>query len=248
MYRCDICGRETKKKIRMAGHTLCSKHMHQYHKYGRFLDAIPRTNADLNDFKIDHDTAVFSVYNQKNIKVANFLIDKEDLQKVRYHKWRIGHNHIVTGSGTGSIRELSHIVLDIPKEEDGETIVDYVDGNPFNNKKENLRICTRQNKACNKTFMNNNISGFIGISYDKKRNRYMPEIRSEYTRYHLGRYIDLKEAVFVRYYAEGIVFGEYCNEEDHLKKYLFSRDLDKKRKTELIEYTKNKLRAKKLWQ
>ena len=38
MYKCDFCGRESFKKIRYGGHTVCSKHMHQLHKYGKVLD------------------------------------------------------------------------------------------------------------------------------------------------------------------------------------------------------------------
>ena len=52
MYKCDFCGRESFKKIRYGGHTVCSKHMHQMNKYGKVLDNIPRTNNDLNDFVI----------------------------------------------------------------------------------------------------------------------------------------------------------------------------------------------------
>ena len=51
-YKCEICGRETFKKIRLNGYTLCSKHMHQLHKYGKFLDNSPRTNYDKNDYII----------------------------------------------------------------------------------------------------------------------------------------------------------------------------------------------------
>lgn len=243
MYQCDICGRKLKKKNKYYGHILCSKHMHQYLKHGKFLDNIQRTNADLNDFYIDGNDAVFNVYNQANVKICNFRIDKEDIDKIRYHKWRIGHKHIVTGSGAGNIRELSHVLLDIPKE-DSETIVDHIDGNPRNNKKNNLRICTQQNNICNKAFMSNNTLGFIGVSYDKARDRFSPEIRKDFKRYHLGRYKTLKEAVYVRYYAEGMFFGEFCNEEEHLKKYLFSRNLSEDRKIELIQYVKEKLNQK----
>lgn len=244
MYQCDICGRKLKKKNRCFGYTLCSKHMHQYLKHGKFLDNIQRTNSDLNDFYIDGNDAVFNVYNQANVKVYSFRIDKEDIGKIRYHKWRISHKHIVTGFGAENIRELSHILLDIPKEKDNETIVDHIDGDPQNNKKDNLRICTQQNNVWNKAFMSGNTPGFIGVSYDKKRDRFMPEIHTESKRYHLGRYKTLKEAVYVRYYAEGMLFGEFCNEEEHMKKYLFSRDLDEDRKIELIQYIKNKLNQK----
>ena len=68
MYNCEICGRESFKKIRYGGYTLCSKHMHQLHKHGKFLDNNPRTNNDLNDYEIKGDGVYFNLYNQKNNK------------------------------------------------------------------------------------------------------------------------------------------------------------------------------------
>ena len=97
MYNCEICGREIFKKNRIGGYTVCSKHMHQYYKYGKFLDNNPRTNNDKNDYKIDGDIAIFNLYNQKNEKISEFIIDKEDIEKVKYHKWRISHKHVITG-------------------------------------------------------------------------------------------------------------------------------------------------------
>ena len=67
MYYCDVCNRKVSNKIIRQGHILCSKHMHQLHKYGKFLDNIQRTNNDLNDYTIDYknNTVTFNLYNQK---------------------------------------------------------------------------------------------------------------------------------------------------------------------------------------
>lgn len=248
MYKCEICGRKSFKKIRLGGYTLCSKHMHQYHQYGHFLDNIPRTNNDLNDYVVYDDIAEFNLYNQKNEKIGSFFIDKEDLEKVKYHKWRISHGHVVTGlPPKGDQRDLSHIILDIPKEEDYK-VVDHKDGNALNNKKENLRICSQSENVLNKSFMSTNSSGFIGVSHQKDRNRYDPEIRRGKIRCHLGYQKTLREAVYARYLAEGIVFGEFCNEEEHEKKYLYTRYLNEDTKKRIYSTVKEKLINKGLWQ
>ena len=82
MYKCEICGKDNFKKIRYGGYTLCSKHMHQLQKYGKFLDNIPRTNNDLNDYIIKNDIVYFNLYNQKNQKIGTFFIDLEDIEKI----------------------------------------------------------------------------------------------------------------------------------------------------------------------
>lgn len=209
MYKCDICGRKLKKKISLYGYCLCSKHMHQLLKYGKFLDNIQRTNQDLNEYRyLDRETIEFDVYYQDNTYCDSFIIDAEDLNKVKYFKWRKGSGHIITGNCTKNnpSRQITHIILNVP---DG-FIVDHIDGNPLNNKKNNLRVTTQQNNLCNKHFMTNNTSGFIGVSWSKSRNYWESELRKDKIRLR-ARYKKFEEAVYARYLSEVYVFKEYRN-------------------------------------
>lgn len=248
-YKCDICGRESFKKIKMHSYVLCSKHMHQLHKYGKFLDNIQRTNSDLNDYTIKGDIAVFNVYNQRNEKIDEFIIDKDKLHIVKYHKWRKSHGHIVTGSPSkGNQVDLSWLVMGVTKDDMKDNVIDHINGNPNDNRVCNLRICTQSENVLNRSFMSNNTIGFIGVSYKKDKNRYDPEIRKDGIRCHLGLCKELKEAVYKRYIAEGIVFKEFCNEEEHLRKFNYTKYLPEERKKELFETVKEKLIDKGLWQ
>ena len=245
MYHCEICGRKCSKKIRYGGYTLCPKHMHQLRKYGKFLDANPRTNHDLNGYKVDEEVTTVFVYNQKNDCVGQFLIDTEDLPKIKYHKWRFSHQHVVTGCGAGHIRECSHVILQIPKEKD-DTIVDHINGDAFDNRKQNLRICSQQENLLNKSSMITDTSGFIGISFESQRNKYSAEIRKGYVRCHLGRFDTLKEAVYARYLAEGMVFQDFYIEQEHLRKFTFIRDLEENRKKQILCIVRKKLEKNQL--
>lgn len=247
MYECEICGRKVNKKIRMGGYTLCYKHMHQLHKYGKFLDNISRTNSDLNDYVVSDGVAYFNLYNQKNEKIATFIIDVCDIQKVKYHKWRLSHGHVVTGlPSKGQQRDLSHVVLDIPK--DDSVVVDYINGDPLDNTRDNLRICSQGENVLNKRFMSNNTTGFIGVSYKKDRDRYDPEIRFGYTRCHLGMTKTIEEAVYKRYIAEQLLFGEYANFEEQKRKFEFTKNLPQELKDTLYNVVIEKLKNKNLWQ
>lgn len=247
MYECEICGRKVNKKIRMGGYTLCYKHMHQLHKYGKFLDNIPRTNSDLNDYVVSDGVAYFNLYNQKNEKIATFIIDVCDIQKVKYHKWRLSHGHVVTGlPSKGQQRDLSHVVLDIQK--DDSVVVDHINGDPLDNTRGNLRICSQGENVLNKRFMSNNTTGFIGVSYKKDRDRYDPEIRFGYTRCHLGMTKTIEEAVYKRYIAEQLLFGEYANCEEQKRKFEFTKNLPQELKDALYNVVIEKLKNKNLWQ
>lgn len=228
------------KKNRMGGYTLCSKHMHQLLKHGKFLDNIPRTNSDLNEYRIKNGYVEFDVYNQKNLPVATFYVDFEDIEKVKYHKWRIDtNNHIVTGNSSNSKprKELTHVLLDVP----AGMVVDHIDGSTLNNRKSNLRICTQQENLCNKHFMSNSKSGWQGVVWDKARRRWAPEIQYDNKKCHLGRYEKNEEAIFVRDLAEQICFKEFQNQSKKSEKEKLFKLISENRKKELEEYTKNKL-------
>lgn len=252
MYKCDICGRELKKKNMLHGYNLCSKHMHQLLNHGKFLDNNPRTQNDLNGYKIIGNIVIFDLYDGiLSNKISEFIIDFDDIEIVKYHKWRLSHNHVVTGSGAlGTQRELSWVImhLDNRDEKNKNIVIDHVDGNPLNNRKSNLRISTQAQNVINKKFMSTNTNGFIGVSYKKDRNCYDPEIRLGYVRCHLGQVKSMEEAVYKRMIAEELVFGEFCNEAEHNKKLEFTKNIPYERKKELEEITKQKLIAKGLWQ
>lgn len=251
MFKCEICGRENFKKIRLGGYTLCSKHMHQLQKYGKFLDNNPRTNNDKNDYIIIDNEVIFNLYNQKNEKIAEFIIDKEDIEKVKYHKWRLSHQHVVTGlPSKGNQRDLSWIILDISQQDiqEKDIVIDHINCNPLDNRKKNLRICKQGENVLNKSFMSNNTEGFIGVSYKKDRNTYDPEIRLKHKRCHLGATKIKEEAVYARYYAEKILFKEFANIEEQKRKEEFTKNLSQNVKEEIKRKVICKLKSKNLWQ
>lgn len=250
MYECEICGKKVSKKIRLGGYILCSKHMHQLHSHGKFLDNCSRTRNDLNEYRVVEDVAYGGLYDGvTSEKIDEFFIDTEDLLKVKYHKWRFSHNHIVTGlPAKKTQRELSWVVLGLDNRVQSDIVVDHINGNPKDNRKQNLRICKQAENVLNKSFMSNNTSGFIGVSYRKDRNRYDPEIRKDSIRCHLGYTSSLEEAVYKRFYAEQLIFGEFANQIEQNKKQEFTNTLSTETKEKLQQIVKDKLKSKNLWQ
>lgn len=252
MKKCEICGRETERIHRLGGYTLCNKHMHQYYSYGKFLDNNPRTQNDLNDYRIEDNLAIFNLYSGRSSeKIEEFIIDLEDIEKIKYHKWRLCHAHVVTGlPAKGTQRDLSWVILGLDNraEENSDIVVDHINGNPLDNRKSNLRICSQSENVLNKCSMSNNTSGFIGVSYRADRDRYDPEISIQRQRCHLGYTKTKEEAVYKRYYAEQLVFKEFANPTEQEKKRIFTESLSQEQKEELQEIVKSKLKAKGLWQ
>lgn len=81
-------------------------------------------------------------------------------------------------------------------------VVDHINHNTLDNRKNNLRITSNANNLRNGTVRTNNKSGITGVSYDKKRKKYVSSIKVYYKNINLGRFDTIEEAIKVRKNAE----------------------------------------------
>lgn len=91
-----------------------------------------------------------------------------------------------------------------------EVQLDHIDGNGLNNKIENLRKCPHGYNMQNKrSAMKNNKTGYLGVSFWSKSQKYVAEIVVEGRRIYLGSFDDPKVAhdVYVDAKRRYHVFG-----------------------------------------
>ncbi len=74
-------------------------------------------------------------------------------------------------------------------------ILDHIDGDPGNNRIENLREATIEQNAWNAKVSFTNKSGFKGVRWDEDRQRYSAVIRVKGKRRYLGRFRTKTEAI-----------------------------------------------------
>lgn len=196
MYRCDICGREMTHKIKSHGYVLCNKHYRQLKKYGEFKDDNPRTICDKNEYHICGDVTYIDLYDKDCNVIAQAIIDTEDLDKVKYTKWKLSPSGYAmnTPKFKGGDKRMSREILKTDK------MVDHIDHDTLNNRKSNLRIV---NKSQNQMNSNN-----AGIS-KRKDGKFYVHIKIDRKLINLGVYAFEEEALLARWYAEEILFGEY---------------------------------------
>lgn len=72
--------------------------------------------------------------------------------------------------------------------------VDHIDQNKENNHPNNLRACTRSQNMFNRPKQLNNTSGYKGVSFDKKLQKYVAQIRYLGRKIHIGVYSSAEEA------------------------------------------------------
>ena len=75
--------------------------------------------------------------------------------------------------------------------------IDHKDGNPHNNKIENLREASLSQNSYNQKLRKNNTSGFKNIKWHKKDKKWHVELKVDKVQKHFGSYKDVEYANFV---------------------------------------------------
>ena len=94
---------------------------------------------------------------------------------------------------------------------DSNLVVDHIDGNPLNNQKSNLRICTKAENNRNTSSHKNSSSKYLGVTYDKARNKWNAQLMVNGKRVLTKRYITEIEAAKAYDVAAALYVGVYAN-------------------------------------
>jgi hypothetical protein len=145
-----------------------------------------------------------------------FYVDDDDAFLLRL-KWSASYRRNKTlmaiGSGIKFHDGIWKTVLlhrIIMKQPNGNgMVVDHIDGNPANNSKDNLRVCTQSDNSKNRSKSRNNKTGFKGVCWDKKAEKYRARIIVEYNQISLGCYDTSEEAHEAYKQAAVKHFGEF---------------------------------------
>lgn len=92
--------------------------------------------------------------------------------------------------------------------------VDHVDGNGLNNRRDNLRLATQSQQSANVRRPVTNRSGYKGVSFDQRYNKWRARIKVNQKERWLG-YFDTPQAAHQAYCDAAVEsFGEFANPGD----------------------------------
>jgi hypothetical protein len=80
--------------------------------------------------------------------------------------------------------------------------VDHRNGNPLDNRRDNLRLLSASDNSRNQKDRTDNTSGFKGVHYDRAREKWLAFIKTDGKMKHLGRFKTIEEAKTARLAAE----------------------------------------------
>ena len=133
------------------------------------------------------------------------LIDKDDFNKINQYIWHFDGRYAATNHKRKHLR-LHRILLNVPP----KFHTDHINGNPLDNRKFNLRICSQTENIRNKGFSKNNTSGYKGIFFNKSVGFFQSYITVNRKHKYLGRFISAIEAAIAYDKAAKQYFGEFA--------------------------------------
>lgn len=114
---------------------------------------------------------------------------------------------VTTGLGERRIVLLHRVLCGV---DDPAVEVDHRNGDGLENRRFNLRVCSRQQNSWNRGLESTNTTGFKGVSYRPEYSKYEAKIRFHVRRYYLGMFDTAEEAAMAYDAAAEAAFGDYA--------------------------------------
>lgn len=145
------------------------------------------------------------------------IVDNEDFLKINESKWQLWSSKnskanyairtIWDSANKKKINNKMHreIMGNIPI----GMVIDHINGNGLDNRKENLRLCSSKNNSRN-TISWRGYSKYKGVSWHKWNKAWVARIRVDYKLIHLGYFVREEEAAIIYNHAAIKYFGRFA--------------------------------------
>ena len=135
------------------------------------VEVMRRTMRKPNKYYIDTETHIAHFETNKG---EPFIVDEEDVEKVLKYSWSYSTNgYLVTKDKQGHHLALSRYIMNAG---DSPLDVDHINRDKSDNRKCNLRMCTRTQNNYNR--VSNNFMGIKGVT--KRSKKYVAQLAGKY--------------------------------------------------------------------
>lgn len=200
---CCICGDKT--SVTVDGKPYCNKHYQSVHKYGHPFGSQRKRTCQ---FILDGKT--LKILTAKGDVI---LADSSDYDVLSHHSWCVSKTGYAVARIKGKVVKMHRFLV---SECDENHEIDHMNRNRLDNRRENLRICTRGENAKNLGPKIGNKLRQVGIRKNEN-GRYVVRITSDRMYHHIGNFTSLEEAVDARIKAEKKYHGHFGSHESASK-------------------------------
>ena len=113
------------------------------------------------------------------------IIDAEDYEKLSRVKWQFNNGYAVKSVRVGKKFKTLMMHREILNAPEGLEI-DHKNGNRLDNRKSNLRFCTRSENICNISALPNKSSPYKGVTWHKVSKKWQARVKKNGKSYFLG--------------------------------------------------------------
>lgn len=143
------------------------------------------------------------------------IVDDEDFDFLNKRKWLAvnGTNAIYAGRNQwmndGKMKTIlmHRVILGAKKGQ----LIDHVNRNPLDNRRENLRFCTASQNTQNRRMQRNNKSGFKGVIWNRRSQKFQANIMLSGKDYYLGLFKTAQAAGLAYARAAKKLHGEFAS-------------------------------------
>jgi hypothetical protein len=135
------------------------------------------------------------------------IVDDDMFDELNKHKWCVHKMRKNNTMYATRLVRIHHIVMGFPEK---GYVIDHINGNGLDNRRENLRVITTGQNTTWRTIQKNNTSGYRGVSWHKAKQRWDAKIKVNGHAIHLGRFINKEDAAHAYDEAAKIYFKEFA--------------------------------------
>lgn len=145
-----------------------------------------------------------------------FYFDLEDYDKIKNYCWgeyiNKQNNHHTIEAYIPELEKRVTMAQLITNKND----IDHKNLNTLDNRRDNLRDATRSQQGANRPKQSNNTSGYIGVRWYKRYNKWRAEIKVNKKSIHIGYFDNKEDAIKARLQTELKYFGPEFAPQRHL--------------------------------
>lgn len=148
---------------------------------------------------IEEHTASFIADSMKKNRGTRIVVDNNDLHFLRANVYSYGfagtYMQVVCRlRSTGKRAYLSRVLMNVT---DPRIVVDHINRDPLDNRRCNLRLCSHTESVGNIGMNHTNKSGYKGVSFHKRCNKWRAVISKGNTHYHIGYAMTARDAALM---------------------------------------------------
>lgn len=153
---------------------------------------------------------LFDDYGVLYVGTSEFVFDIEDLPIIQSRNWYKDKDGYLASSYIYEGRRCFTMFHRIIMHAEPQQCVDHINRNRADNRKQNLRCCSRAENNRNRGRSAANKSGITGVYYDKYRHKWIANIIHNKKRLFIGRFDTKEAAAKARIEKEMELFKEFA--------------------------------------